>query len=162
MGLPDDLVEQLKDKPNLSAYVADALRRRVAADDVRARLRSVGYDITDEQVAQARADFQEERALTRANPDLRLAAAKLYAEAAAGREAPVTEILMVLDTTALVAYTRRTTEMVGTRVAGANDLRGKVIVPSTCLAQAYVEADPARSHMLDVISGLTNVVVINP
>jgi hypothetical protein len=85
VSLPDDIAEQLKDKPNVSAYVAEALRRRLAGDEVRTRLREVGYDITDEQVAQARAEDEAMRARAAADPELQAAAAKLYAEVTAGR-----------------------------------------------------------------------------
>jgi len=46
ISLPDDIAEQIKDQPNVSAYVTEALRRRLASDEVRTRLRAVGYEIT--------------------------------------------------------------------------------------------------------------------
>jgi hypothetical protein len=72
----------------------------------------------------------------------------------------VTEVRYVLDTTALVAYMRGTTDVVGSRIAIANDLNANVLVPSTCLAQAYAEADSVTSHLLDVVADLPNVVVV--
>jgi hypothetical protein len=85
VSLPDDIAEQLKGKPNVSAYVAEALRRRLDGDEIRRRLAAVGRPITDEQVADARAEYDEMMASARANPELQAAAAKLYAEVTAAR-----------------------------------------------------------------------------
>jgi hypothetical protein len=71
----------------------------------------------------------------------------------------VTDVRVVLDTTALVAYMRETTDVVGSKIAAANDVGASVIVPATCLAQAYAESDSDTFHLLDVISDLPNVIV---
>src|SRR5882724_8762820 len=83
ISLPDDIAEQIKDQPNVSAYVTEALRRRLASDEVRTRLRAVGYEITDEQVAAARVEREEMMARANADVELQAAAAKLYMEVTA-------------------------------------------------------------------------------
>jgi hypothetical protein len=53
VSLPDDVAEQLADLPprQVSAYVADALRRRAAADSLRAALRAAGHGDFDDDPA---------------------------------------------------------------------------------------------------------------
>ena len=65
---------------------------------------------------------------------------------------------LVLDTTALVAYTSGV-ESVGIRVAQAADDSLEVIVPALCLAQAYREAGRDTYRLLDVLVQIPNVVV---
>lgn len=83
VSLPDDVAERLTREGNVSAYVAEAIRRRVAGERVRDVLDALGFDITDEALARARAE--NERLLAGINPELRQRAAELYAEVTAGR-----------------------------------------------------------------------------
>ncbi len=55
ISLPDDVADQLEGLPNVSAYITDALRQRAIADQSRQMLVDAGFDITAEQIAEARA-----------------------------------------------------------------------------------------------------------
>ena len=55
VSLPDDVAERLEGLPNVSAFVADALRHRLRAIDARRQLVDAGFAITDEGIADARA-----------------------------------------------------------------------------------------------------------
>jgi hypothetical protein len=70
----------------------------------------------------------------------------------------VSGVGLVLDTTAITAYMRGSVR-VGAQIAVAADAAFDVLVPATCLAQAYREADAVTFHLLDVLADLPNVVV---
>ena len=75
ISVPDDVAEHLARQPNVSAYITESVRRRVESDDVRAKLRSVGFAITDASVAAARAEYGE--IMGAVTPELRAEAEKL-------------------------------------------------------------------------------------
>jgi hypothetical protein len=54
ISLPDDIAERLSHQPNVSAYVAEALRHRMRMDRTRELLASSGYQLTDVDVAEGR------------------------------------------------------------------------------------------------------------
>jgi hypothetical protein len=75
ISLPEDIADHLRDKPNVSAYVAESIRRRIDADDVRGRLAGLGFDLDDAALHIARSEFEAARAGI--DDDLRVAAAAL-------------------------------------------------------------------------------------
>ena len=78
ISVPDDVAERLSREPNVSAYITDALRRRISAERTREALIALGFDITDEGMAQAR---EERRQLMESiTPELRAKAAAVKAE----------------------------------------------------------------------------------
>ncbi|MBM0205842.1 hypothetical protein ACIA47_32150 [Micromonospora sp. NPDC051227] len=83
ISLPDDLAERLALEPNVSAFVADSLRSRVAGEKTREILRSVGFKLTDEGLARAHAEMEQAKASI--TPELRAQAAQLQAEIEAAR-----------------------------------------------------------------------------
>jgi hypothetical protein len=76
ISLPDDIADHLRDKPNVSAYVAESIRRRIDADYVHVRLLSVGLELTDDALSTARQEFEAARGAV--DDDLRVAAAALH------------------------------------------------------------------------------------
>jgi hypothetical protein len=78
VSLPDDIAERLSREPNVSAFVADAIRQRMVGEQVREELRAAGFNITDEDMAEAHAEM--ERLRKSITPKLRAEAAALYAE----------------------------------------------------------------------------------
>ncbi|MBM0238682.1 hypothetical protein JNW88_18815 [Micromonospora sp. ATA32] len=83
ISLPDELADRLSQEPNVSAYVAESLRRRVAGEKTREILRRAGFDITDEGVARVHAEMEQLKASV--TPELREQAARLQAEVLAAR-----------------------------------------------------------------------------
>jgi hypothetical protein len=83
VSLPDDVAERLAREPNVSAYVAEAVRRRMNGERVREILTGLGFEITDEGLADADAEMQRLRAGI--TPELRAKAAALYAQVTQGR-----------------------------------------------------------------------------
>lgn len=78
LTLPDDVVELLAKKDDPSAFVAELVRGRMMGEVVREQLRAAGFAITDEGVAEARAEI--ERLRKSITPETRAKAAELYAE----------------------------------------------------------------------------------
>lgn len=78
ISLPDDVAEFLSRVSDASEFVADAVRRRMIGEQVREELRAAGFNITDEGVAEARAEI--DRLRRNITPKLRAEAAALYAE----------------------------------------------------------------------------------
>lgn len=77
-SLPDDIAERLDREDNVSAYVAEAIRRRMAAETPPGMLEAAGFAISDEGV---RAMGEELAAARRGiSPELREKAAALRAE----------------------------------------------------------------------------------
>jgi hypothetical protein len=70
----------------------------------------------------------------------------------------VSRVGLVLDTTAITAYMRGSVR-VGAQIAVAADAAFDVLIPATCLAQAYRESDSVTFHLLDVLADLPNIVV---
>jgi hypothetical protein len=65
---------------------------------------------------------------------------------------------VVLDTAALLAYTRGS-ELVGRYLAHVADRGEAALIPATCLATAYRDVDRVGWDLLDVLSGLTHAVI---
>jgi hypothetical protein len=70
----------------------------------------------------------------------------------------VTAIGLVLDTSAILAYTRGSAR-VGERITYAADNALDVLVPALCLAEAYRQTDTAGWSYVDILGTLPNVVV---
>ncbi|MFI2714143.1 hypothetical protein ACH495_28885 [Micromonospora sp. NPDC018662] len=83
VSLPDDVAERLAQEPNVSAFVARAVRRQMAGEQTRVLLTRAGLTITDEDVARAHAEMQQLTAGI--TPELREQAAQLRAEVLAAR-----------------------------------------------------------------------------
>ncbi|MFY1686581.1 hypothetical protein [Plantactinospora sp. WMMB782] len=57
--LPEDVATRLQAEPDADAYVAEAIRQRMAREQGRQMLIDQGFNITDEGVARARARLAE-------------------------------------------------------------------------------------------------------
>jgi glutamyl-tRNA reductase len=78
ISVPDDVAERLAREPNVSAFIADAVRRRMSAERTREALAALGFNITDEDIARA---HEERRQLMESvTPELRAKAAAVQAE----------------------------------------------------------------------------------
>lgn len=69
VSLPDDVAARLETEPNASAYVAEALRRRMAGERTDALLAEHGFVITPEGRERARRRLAEAR--ERMTPEFR-------------------------------------------------------------------------------------------
>jgi hypothetical protein len=78
ISVPDDVAERLAREPNVSAYITDAVRRRMSAERTREALVALGFDITDEGIA--RAHEEHRRLMESVTPELRAKAAAVKAE----------------------------------------------------------------------------------
>lgn len=83
VSLPDELAARLTREPNVSAYVAEALRRRVAGERTREVLCRSGFALTEAGVARAHAEREQLSASI--TPELREQAAELEAKVLAAR-----------------------------------------------------------------------------
>ncbi|WP_328343697.1 hypothetical protein [Micromonospora sp. NBC_00421] len=83
VSLPDDVAERLAREPNVSAFVARAVRRQMAGEQTRAVLSHAGFAITDEDVARAHAEMQQLAAGI--TPELREQATRVQTEVRAAR-----------------------------------------------------------------------------
>jgi hypothetical protein len=83
VSLPDDVAERLAEEPNASAFVADAVRRRMGAEQMRRALQNLGFTITDEDLATARREREE--MMAKITPELRREAEELAARIRSGR-----------------------------------------------------------------------------
>ena len=83
ISVPDDVAERLEQEPNVSAYITEAVRRRMAGEQVRRVLAEAGRPVTEEGVARAHARMQALRASV--TPDLQQTAERLRAQVASGR-----------------------------------------------------------------------------
>lgn len=70
----------------------------------------------------------------------------------------MTDVSLVLETSALLAYAGGVTK-VGARIRDAADDTEHVVVPALCLAEAYRRTDSDGWHMLDVLVVHPNVIV---
>jgi hypothetical protein len=61
ISIPDDVAERLAagDVENVSAYITEAVRRRIEVEQTRDFLRARGINVTEEGVARWRAEFAE-------------------------------------------------------------------------------------------------------
>ncbi|MGH3716331.1 MAG: hypothetical protein ACRDT4_23155 [Micromonosporaceae bacterium] len=69
VSLPDDVAERLEYERNASAYVAEAIRRRMLSEQVREQLRAVGINVTDEDIAKV--DEEMKRLEASITPEMR-------------------------------------------------------------------------------------------
>ncbi|MFF5175109.1 hypothetical protein ACFY3U_21070 [Micromonospora sp. NPDC000089] len=83
ISLPDDVAERLAREPNVSAFIAESVRRVMAGETTRQTLRSVGFALTDAGLAEAGRKLDEAQA--RITPELRAEAAALLSESSRGR-----------------------------------------------------------------------------
>lgn len=83
ISVPDDVADRLAREPNVSAFVTEAVRRRMASEKTREMLAAVGFEITDEDIAETRAEMERLRASI--TPELRAEAARLRDEIMAAR-----------------------------------------------------------------------------
>lgn len=83
ISVPDDVAERLEQESNVSAYITEAVRRRMAGEQVRRVLAAAGRPVSEEGVARAKARMDALRATV--TPELRQAAEKLRAQIAAGQ-----------------------------------------------------------------------------
>lgn len=67
-------------------------------------------------------------------------------------------VTVVLDTSALLAYTKGSIA-VGELVSIVSDDDDRVLVPATCLAEAYRQLPQGHDALLSVLVGITNVEV---
>ncbi|MFF0471324.1 hypothetical protein ACFYPX_28280 [Micromonospora zamorensis] len=83
ISVPDDVAERLAEETNVSAFITDSVRQRMASERTRRALRQVGFRLTDEGLAEAGRKLDEAHA--KITPELRSKAAALLAEASRGR-----------------------------------------------------------------------------
>lgn len=78
ISLPDDVAERLAQESNVSAYVTESVRRRMAHERSLELLRAAGYELNPSDLAAA--DERLDRARSAMTPELRAEAARLLAE----------------------------------------------------------------------------------
>ena len=83
ISVPDDVAERLDREPNVSAFIAETVRRRMTGERVRAALGRAGFTVTDQGVARAGAEFDDLN--TAVTPELRRQAAEVRARIMGGR-----------------------------------------------------------------------------
>ncbi|MFC4146890.1 hypothetical protein ACFO0M_11580 [Micromonospora mangrovi] len=83
ISVPDDVAERLAEEPNVSAFITDSVRQRMAGERTRRALRQVGFRLSEEGLAKAGRTLDEAQA--RITPDLRAEAAALLSESSRGR-----------------------------------------------------------------------------
>lgn len=69
VSLPDDVADRLSHEDNVSAYVAESIRKRMLGETVRRQLREAGVDVTEEDIAKA--DEEYRRSQEHLTPELR-------------------------------------------------------------------------------------------
>jgi hypothetical protein len=84
ISIPDDVAEKLAEVDNVSAYVTEAVRRRIRGEDVRATLRQAGVTVTEEGVQRWRERLAEYD--SHATPERFAAARERLARLARGEE----------------------------------------------------------------------------
>lgn len=83
ISVPDDVAERLAREPNVSAYVTDSLRRRMAYEITMRTLAQMGQEPTPQQLAEAESRITD--AQRRMTPELRAQAGALLEVARRGR-----------------------------------------------------------------------------
>jgi hypothetical protein len=83
ISLPDEIAERLDREKNVSAFVADSIRRRMDAEHSRRVLTQLGFDLSDEGIADARA--RREAALAGVTREVNERARQIQQELAAAR-----------------------------------------------------------------------------
>src|SRR5215467_4030915 len=62
ISVPDDVAARLAREPNVSAFVAESVRIRMAAERARAAMAAAGFDLTSQGQAHAAAELDAARA----------------------------------------------------------------------------------------------------
>jgi hypothetical protein len=83
ISVPDDVAARLDHEPNVSAFITESIRIRMAAEATRRTLAAAGFVLTDEGRARAAEELDALHASV--TPDLRRQAAELRARIASGR-----------------------------------------------------------------------------
>jgi len=83
ISVPDDIAERLDREPNVSAFIAESVRIRMAGESVRQALSSAGFALTEE--GRARATQELDKLQASVTPELRGKAADLQAHIKGGR-----------------------------------------------------------------------------
>ncbi|MBU8856634.1 MULTISPECIES: hypothetical protein [unclassified Micromonospora] len=83
ISVPDDVAERLAQEPNVSAFVTESVRQRMAGERTRRALRQVGFRLSDGGLADAGHALDEAQA--KITPELRARAAALLSESSRGR-----------------------------------------------------------------------------
>ncbi|GIF70932.1 hypothetical protein [Asanoa siamensis] len=83
ISVPDDIAERLDREKNVSAFVAGSLRRTIEAERTRKVLSQLGFDLSEEGMAEARA--RHRKAMASVTPEMSTEALRLIAEASRGR-----------------------------------------------------------------------------
>jgi len=78
ISLPDDVAERVAQEENASAFIADAVRRRMASEEARRVLRGLGFELSDEGMAETQKLMDAARA--KVTPELLAKAAGLRDE----------------------------------------------------------------------------------
>jgi len=83
ISIPDDVAARLDREPNISAFITESLRIRMAAESVRNAMAAAGFELTDEGRARAANDLDTLNASV--SPELRSQAVALRARIKGGR-----------------------------------------------------------------------------
>lgn len=83
ISLPDDVAQRLDREPNVSAFIAETIRRRMVGERVREALARAGRAVSDEDLACAAAELDGLHASI--TPELRHRAAEVQARIRSGR-----------------------------------------------------------------------------
>lgn len=78
ISVPDDVAARLAREENVSSFVSQAVRRVMAGEEVRRRHREMGFDIPEEEIERAKAEF--DRVQAGITPELRAEAEQLARE----------------------------------------------------------------------------------
>ncbi|TDC42625.1 hypothetical protein [Micromonospora sp. KC213] len=83
ISVPDDVAERLAEEPNVSAFITESVRQRMAGERTRRALRQAGFRLSEDGVAEAGRTLDEAQA--KITPELRAKAAALLGESSRGR-----------------------------------------------------------------------------
>jgi hypothetical protein len=83
ISVPDDVAERLARESNVSAYITESVRGRMAGERAREILNAAGFAITDDEMEKAGKEI--DRAYAGVTPELLAHAARLRAEIHRGR-----------------------------------------------------------------------------
>ena len=83
ISVPDDVAARLEREPNVSAFVAESVRIRMAAESVRETMAAAGFELTPQGRARAAAELDALHAGV--TPQLRREAAELKARLRRGQ-----------------------------------------------------------------------------